>query len=316
MFLCDSARAAFASEHVAKSVYRQDYGECMMQAEPVLVSVVEGNRQYLDGGAMFGNAPRAVWSRWCRPDELGRIELATRGLLIECGDTKLLCECGIGNFFSAKLAQRYGVCDPEENKLLTSLAALGVDTADIDYVVLSHLHFDHVGGLLAEDGSLNFPRARYVVGSKALARAAAPHPRDRASFIDSMIDKLTASGRLVTVEGEQLDGVLETQLAFIFSDGHTPGQMHTVFRGRQRKIFFAGDLIPGVAWVHLPITAGYDRFAELVIDEKRQLYNKAVTAGWLIFYMHDPQVIASQVRHEHNRYVASEPLTELRRYEL
>ena len=287
-----------------------------MQADSILVSVVEGNRQYLDGGAMFGNAPRAVWQKWCPPDELGRIELATRGLLIECGDTKLLCEVGIGNFFEPRLAQRYGVCDPEENKLLTNLAALGVDTADIDYVILSHLHFDHAGGLLADDGTLNFPRARYVVGSKALARASAPHPRDRASFIDGMIDKLEASGRLIKVDGERLDGVLEERLGFIFSDGHTPGQMHTVFRGQQRKIFFAGDLIPGAAWVHLPITAGYDRFAELVIDEKRQLYDKAVAEGWLIFYMHDPRVIASQVQYEQKRYVASEPLTELQRYEL
>ena len=287
-----------------------------MREERVLVSVVEGNRQYLDGGAMFGNAPRAVWSQWCPPDELGRIELATRGLLIEYGDTRLLCECGIGNFFTAKLAQRYGVCNPEENKLLTSLSALGVDAADIDYVILSHLHFDHVGGLLTADGTLNFPRAHYVIGSKALARAAAPHPRDRASFIDGMIDKLDASGRLIKVEGERLDGVLEERLAFIFSDGHTPGQMHTILQGTQRKIFFAGDLIPGAAWVHLPITAGYDRFAELVIDEKRQLYNKAVAEGWLIFYMHDPRVIASQVKYEQGRYAARELLTELRRYEL
>ena len=287
-----------------------------MQVEQVLVSVVEGNRQYLDGGAMFGNAPRAVWSKWCPPDELGRIELATRGMLIECGDIKLLCEVGIGNFFPPKLAQRYGVSNPDENELLSNLAGLGVDPADIDYVILSHLHFDHVGGLLAKDGSLNFPRARYVVGSKALARAAAPHPRDRASFIDGLIAKLEASGRLIKVEGERLDGVLEERLAFIYSDGHTPGHMHTVFRGQRRKIFFAGDLMPGSAWLHLPITAGYDRFAELVIDEKSKLYAKAVPENWLIFFMHDPRVIASGVKQENGRYLAEGVLTSLQRYEL
>ena len=287
-----------------------------MQSEEVLITVIEGNRQYLDGGAMFGNAARVVWQKWCPPDELGRIELATRGLLIEYGDLKLLCEVGIGNFFPPRLAERYGVCDADENKLLTNLAALGVDTDAIDYVILSHLHFDHAGGLLAEDGKLNFPRARYLVGSKALARAATPHPRDRASFIEGMIAKLEASGRLVVVDHPRLDDVLPEQLAFIFTDGHTPGQMHTVFRGKQRKVFFAGDLIPGAAWVHLPITAGYDRFAELVIDEKRKLYEQAVAEGWLIFYMHDPRVIASQVKLEQGRYVAHAPLTELRRYQL
>lgn len=282
-----------------------------MRSADVYLTVIEGNRQYLDGGAMFGNAPRAVWQKWCPPDELGRIELATRGMLIECGDTKLLCEVGVGNFFEAKLAQRYGVCDADENKLLTNLAAYGVDAADIDYVILSHLHFDHVGGLLTREGALNFPNARYVVGEKALARACAPHPRDRASFIEGLVEKLRASGRLLVVSGNHIDGVLEGQLEFIFSDGHTPGHMHTVMQGKQRKVFFAGDLIPGTAWVHLPITAGYDRYAELLIDEKRKLYEQVVAENWLIFYMHDPRVIASQVKLAQGRYHAAEPLTTL-----
>src|ERR1700753_1855841 len=111
-------------------------------------STIAGNSQRLDGGAMFGNAPRALWSRWLAPDEAGRVPLACRALLVEDGARKILFETGIGTFFAPELRDRYGVVE-REPVLLASLAALGLRDSDIDVVVLSHLHFDHAGGLLA-----------------------------------------------------------------------------------------------------------------------------------------------------------------------
>lgn len=269
------------------------------------ISGVEGNSQWLDGGSMFGNAPRALWETWTNVDSQGRIHLACRALLIEHRGVRILCETGIGAFFEPKLASRYGVSETD-HVLLKSLAALGLTDGDIDVVILSHLHFDHAGGLLpayadiqaGRDGLL-FPRAKYLVGKEAFERAVNPHPRDRASFIPGLADKLKASGRLVLVQGPSISGVLdpdvESRLQFIFTNGHTPGQMHTVFRGDSRSVMFAGDLIPGTPWVHVPITMGYDRFAELVIDEKSALYQKAVPQNWLLFYTHDERVAASSV---------------------
>ena len=284
--------------------------------DQVLVSAVEGNGQYLDGGSMFGSVPRALWERWHPCDKLGRIKLATRALLIVCDDLVLLCEAGIGNFFPAKLADRFGVSEMHHNRLLTSLDGLGVAPRDIDYVILSHLHFDHVGGLLNNDGELNFPRARYVVSKDALARAKSPHVRDRASFIADLPDKLEDSGRLLIVTGQQIPEIPTTRLHFTFSDGHTPGQMHAIIHGQHQTLFFAGDLIPGTSWIHLPITMGFDRFPEQIVNEKQQIYQQVVDEQWLVFYTHDPKTVASYIKHDQNKYQATTELNELRNYQL
>lgn len=265
------------------------------------ITAIEGNRQLLDGGSMFGNAPRPVWEKWIKPDERGRIPLACRCLLIEHEGKKILCETGIGAFFEPKLAERFGVQSPDRHLLLENLKAHGHTPESIDYVILSHLHFDHAGGLLptyqemqAGRKELVFPNAKFIVGEEAWERAKHPHPRDRASFIPELTDLLEKSGRLLLVPRDPLP--FQDRLEFITSHGHTPGQMHTLFKGDKGKVFFCGDLIPGRPWVHVPITMGYDRFAEMVIDEKTEVYKRAVPEDWLMFFTHDPEFPASHVK--------------------
>jgi glyoxylase-like metal-dependent hydrolase (beta-lactamase superfamily II) len=267
------------------------------------ITSIEGNRQLLDGGAMFGNAPRTVWEKWIAPDSLGRIPLACRCLLIEFNGLKILCETGIGAFFEPKLAERFGVQTPERHLLLENLKAAGHPPETIDYVILSHLHFDHAGGLLPTyreiqegNNSLVFPKAKFIVGAKAWERATHPHSRDKASFIPGLTDKLKNSGRLIVYPKDPLPKELSDAVEFVISEGHTPGQMLTLFKGGKEKVFFCGDLIPGRPWVHLPITMGYDRYPELLIDEKAALYQRAVPEHWLLFFTHDSEAAGSRVQ--------------------
>lgn len=267
---------------------------------------IEGNTQKLDGGAMFGNAPKALWERWAVPDERNRIELACRALLVEEPDRRILFEAGIGAFFDPALKDRYGVQE-NDHILLRSLEDLELSDADIDVVVLSHLHFDHAGGVLSawEEGQpwrLLFPNARFLVSRRAWERALHPHSRDRASFVPELVALLAASGRLELAEGPSHD-LLGPDYRLHYSDGHTPGLLMTEVPGDQGPVLFAADLIPGRAWVHTSITMGYDRYPELLIDEKRALLEDLAARNGRLFFTHDANCAVARVsRDEHGRF--------------
>ena len=268
-----------------------------------------GNSQRLDGGAMFGNAPKAYWTRLAEPDSENRIALATRCLLLQENGKNTLFETGIGAFFAPDMARRFGV-NETKHVLLDSLKSHGLEHTDIDTVVLSHLHFDHAGGLLSafEPGApshLLFPNASFIVSEGAFARALSPHPRDRASYIPKLTDLLKESGRLRIVSRPD---DLGEGFTLHFSEGHTPGQMLTEIQMPLGSVTFCGDLIPGTPWMHAPITMGYDRFPERLIDEKITLLNHAHKTGGRLFFTHDPTVAMARVGlDQKGRYFADAP---------
>ena len=287
------------------------------------VSTVLGNRLRLDGGAMFGTVPRTVWSRWLVPDDQGRIELSCRCLLVEEPDgRRILFDTGVGAFFEPKLKERYGVVE-SEHVLLASLGKLGLGEDDVDMVVLSHLHFDHAGGLLSrwmesEPLRLLFPKAAYLVSEGAWQRARQPHPRDRASFVLELPSLLDQSGRLrVARDADEARELLGLRYRCMLGDGHTPAMLVTQITGEKARIVVASDLVPGVAWVHLPVTMGYDRYPELVVDEKRSLLSSALSESSWLFFVHDPNVAAGRVAcDERGRFVIQAPQAELVRWSL
>lgn len=267
---------------------------------------ITGNSQKLDGGAMFGNAPRALWSRWTAVDDANRIDLACRALLASpLNGRTVLFETGIGAFFPPELRQRYGIVE-DRHVLLDSLAEAGFSHEQIDVVVLSHLHFDHAGGLLAawQDGQpprLLFPNAIFVVSAACWERARLPHARDRASFIPELPALLEASGRLQIVDGVHCPALGES-VRFHYSQGHTPGLLLSEIVGPltvdgqpHGGVVFCADLVPGRPWVHVPITMGYDRNAELLIDEKQAFLQDMLAREVHLFFTHDPGCALAQL---------------------
>lgn len=280
---------------VVKEVAPTTYGSS------ILISSVEGNTQKLDGGAMFGNAPRVLWSRWFVPDDQGRIELACRSFLVEVAGLKVLLEAGVGAFFDPEMSSRFGISSGG-NLLLKNLKALGVTPDQIDFVILSHLHFDHAGGIVGafgsdQQGQIVFPKAQFIVSDAAWQRAFNPHPRDRASYLSQILEPLSKSGRVIKIaqDAKFPESLARLGFGYFLTDGHTPGHLHTTIETSETKAVFCGDLIPGVAWINPAITMGYDRFPERLIDEKSWLMGRPQQEKLLLLYTHDPKVVSSRV---------------------
>jgi len=136
------------------------------------------------------------------------------------------------------------------------------------------------------------------VGSEAFARAKAPHARDRASFITELPALLEQSGRLHLIDAQTNTTALfgTDRISFFASSGHTPGMLNAVITGQAQSVVFCADLIPGVPWVHLPITMGYDRFAEHLIDEKTELFSRSDLSRTWFFFTHDTNVVMAKVK--------------------
>ena len=264
----------------------------------IKICVINGNPMRLDGGSMFGNAPKALWERWLPADDRNMIDIGARCMLVKTESAVILFETGPGAYLPPDMRERFQIRDGE-HRLLTALAEEGVAHEDITHVVLSHLHFDHAGGLLAqwqegrEGLELLFPNARFIVGRKNYERSARPHFRDRASFIPGLAALLEESGRLdLKQDGDRLniDGL---EIEFRESHGHTPGMLVSWLQAGETSVVFTGDLIPAHPWVSLPITMGYDRFPEGLVDEKKQFLEQAVEENALLVYPHDPEICAS-----------------------
>lgn len=263
---------------------------------------VLGNSQKLDGGAMFGNAPKEVWKNWLHPDEKNRIHLACRALLLILDDgTKILLETGIGAFFSPKLKGRFGVVE-NQNQIVKNLQQMKIAPDEIDYIILSHLHFDHAGGLLTDyepnkTPKLAFQNAKVLIHHKQWKHACQPHERDRASFIPELHKLLKQSQNLELISDEK-PKTFKNLITFRLSHGHTPHLMLSQIQTPKGPLVFCADLIPGSHWVHIPITMGYDRFPELLIEEKKALLEDLKNQNGYLYFTHDPEMAVGKVEQD------------------
>lgn len=262
----------------------------MSQIGRYTLSSIEAGRFGLDGGAMFGIVPKPLWSQRIAPDDSNRIPLHMRCLLLEGPDRVILIDTGVGDLFAGTKYEDIYAVDHEWASLERSLAEEGVSPADVTDVILTHLHFDHAGGATRGQGegrTVRFPNATYHVQREHWNWATDPNPKEKGSFIQEAIVPIEESGHLHLVEGA---GTLFPGISVELAHGHTEAQQLVTISDEETTLVYVADLLPTTH--HLPAawTMAYDVRPLQTIDEKQEFLERAVDAGWDVFFEHDPDV--------------------------
>lgn len=252
---------------------------------------------------MFGVVPRPLWERRIPPDDRNRIPLALRCLLVEAPHALVLVDVGAGNKEGEKFRSIYGIENAPENpedgptRLESGIRAAGFSPDDVDMVVLTHLHFDHVGGASWRrlDGSVApaFPRARHVVDERELEFGRRPNERIRASYVADHLDPLEEAGLWapVRVPAEDPGGLEVTRgVRLLHTPGHTPWHQSVLVESDGETACYLADLCPTRAHLPLPWIMGYDLEPLRTLESKRLLWARARDEGWLLVLEHDARV--------------------------
>jgi glyoxylase-like metal-dependent hydrolase (beta-lactamase superfamily II) len=262
---------------------------------------LEGGRQRLDGGAMFGVVPKTLWKTRIEPDDRNRIPLALRCVLVEHSDGLVLIDTALGNKEDARFLDIYGVENQGlegATQLEDALASAGFLPRDVKWVINTHLHFDHAGGNTTMDPDLEndprrhirpaFPNATYVVQRGDLEFARHSNERTRASYLPHNFEPVAAADRWRLLDG---DTELLPGISVRVTPGHVPFHQVVIIRDRRETAVFVGDLFPTTAHLPLPWIMGYDLEPLRTLESKRALLAEATAGGWRLIFEHDPRTV-------------------------
>ena len=263
------------------------------------VHAIQAGGQKLDGGAMFGVVPKALWERRIPPDEKNRIQLGMRCLAIEHPSGLVLVDNGAGNKESEKFHGIYGLENAGANGrtlLEDGLARLGARPDDVAIVIDTHLHFDHAGGNTFVDPSgevrLAFPNARYVVQRGEWIYATHTNERTSGSYFPHNFAPVAAADRFDFVDGER---EIVRGIRVVPTPGHTPFHQSVLIESDGETAFYPADLVPTASHLPLAWIMGYDVEPLVTLETKRAMLGKAAREGWLVLFEHDATVAAGRV---------------------
>ena len=253
---------------------------------------IETGNFKLDGGAMFGVVPKALWQKTNPADSNNMIDIGARSLLIENNNRLTLIDTGLGNKQSEKFFSYYYQWG--DHTLDKSLAKHGFHRDDITDVFMTHLHFDHCGGSVQWNSNRTgyepaFKNATFWTNKDHWEWATKPNAREKASFLKENLLPMQKSGQLKFISRGSESFIENSELGFgiLFADGHTEKQMLPHINYKGKTLVFTADLVPTVGHIPVPYVMGYDTRPLLTLTEKEQFLNNAAKNNYLLFFEHD-----------------------------
>ena len=262
---------------------------------------VETSEFGLDGGAMFGIIPKPVWEKKVSADELNRVNMVTRSLLLVSDEKKILIDTGNGTKWEEKYKQIYDI-NTDQYNIEKSLGKYGFSSEQITDVICTHMHFDHIGGnTKIKSGKVvpTFPNAKYWISEENWKLANHPSQKDAGSFIEHDWKVLAENQMIEIIDGKEpfIEGI-ET----FVTHGHTPGLLHPIVSDGSNKLFYGADIFPMVAHIPIPWVMAYDVQPVVTMEEKQKLLQKMEREDWILFFEHDPHIQACSVHKDGKHY--------------
>ncbi len=233
----------------------------------------------------MGVIPKDIWKKFLKTDEKNRIKLALNLLLIRTKGNNILIDTGIGNKISDKIKK---IFNPSEFVLLENLSKLNVAREDINFVILTHLHFDHAGGVTSLiDGrkELTFPSAIHIIQKREWEIAKNPDELNKASYnFEEDLKLLEETGNYKLVNG---DHQLTDEITLEFTGGHSEGMQVVRIDSNGELGYFPGDIIPQEAHKHLSVTSAYDICRKDTFRAKKKILQEISKYKGILFLNHD-----------------------------
>jgi glyoxylase-like metal-dependent hydrolase (beta-lactamase superfamily II) len=249
----------------------------------------------LDGGAMFGVVPKTLWQKRAVPDSDNRILLGLNTVVVRTGSATVLIETGIGNRQSAKMQEIH----QNQARLPASLAAGGIDPAEVTHVINTHLHFDHCGWntTTVPEGSIvpTFPNAQYFAHRGEVEHGHLQLDRDKVSYLSPNYDPLIATGQMTLLDNESIrrDPSIVPGVWVELFPGHTAQMLGVHIESGGRHACYIGDLIPTSHHVEPTWVIGYDLDPLTCIEQRKRFLARAIPEKWVVLFTHDHHVPAA-----------------------
>ncbi|MEE9286297.1 MAG: MBL fold metallo-hydrolase [Dehalococcoidia bacterium] len=258
-----------------------------MRLGDIEIDLLNDGAMRFDGGAFFGVVPKTLWERLMAPDDRNRVTVNLNCPLIRAGGKTILVDTGVGTKHPQK---RQSIFAMAAGNLVEQVRQRGLTPEAIDYVIFSHLHFDHAGGatFYTSAGELRttFPRAQHLVQRTDWEEATGPNERNAAGYFEEDIEPLRRERQLELLDGdtEVVPGVWCRR-----TGGHTAGHQIVTLEVDGRTACLFGDLVPTVHHLPLPYSQGYDLYPIELLDQKRRLLDRALREQWLVVFDHETE---------------------------
>jgi len=262
----------------------------------------------LDGGAMFGIIPKPLWEKKIKADDLNRIQMNCRIFYIKVDNKHILIDLGVGAYHHEKFNSRFGLNEDENyvESILNKHHKIGCK--DITDIVISHLHFDHVGGLGTQDGHQPlFPNATLHLHKSHFEYSQKPTPRDQGSFHKhfflNLIQKYYIEKNQVNWLTEDKEGEILTTssgycLNYKTSFGHTPFQVLPF----DDSMIFLADLVPTTHHIGLAWSMGYDLHPGESSLERKAIFDFILEKKLTMIFDHDKDFWGAKLQKNADEY--------------